>query len=74
MKGSFKLQDKQQQQKENPEVTPAACHICKKVIAGAYGQTWLGGRTVWSCGRQCEQKIHQLKIGENDELFAKNIC
>ncbi len=74
MKGGFKLQDRQQQQKENPQVAPQPCHICKKVIAGSYGQSWLGGKVVWSCSSKCEVKVHQLQQEERNEFFIKNIC
>jgi len=74
MKNGQSLNQLQQKNKENPEVAHTACYICNKLIAGAYGQTWIGGKTIWSCSRLCEQKVKQLKQGELDDFFAKNIC
>ena len=61
MKGGFKLHERQQEQKENPEVPPTPCHICTKVVGGAYGRTWLGDKLVWSCSGKCEKEVAKLK-------------
>jgi len=54
MKGSFKLQDVQQQKKQAEEevwVKPKNCLVCNKLIAGAYG-AWEHG---WTCSGHCER-------------------
>lgn len=44
-------------EEEKPWVTPQSCHVCGKVIAGAYGHTTLGDRVVWSCSASCEREV-----------------
>lgn len=42
-------------------VVPQPCHICKKVIAGAYGHTTLAEGVVWSCSSKCEKEMQHLR-------------
>jgi hypothetical protein len=66
MKGGQNLRDLQQERKESEGwVKPQPCHICQKVIPGAYGHTTLEAGVVWSCSKKCEQAVQQLKQGES---------
>lgn len=64
MKNGLKLHEWQKGQKEKEEekpwVTPQSCHVCGKVIAGAYGHTTLQ-EVVWSCSATCEKEVAKLR-------------
>lgn len=50
MKNSFKLQEAQQQAKENESwVKPAPCVICSKMLKGPYGRHVVDSKEVWTC-------------------------
>lgn len=58
MKGGVNLRELQQQKKEQEGwVVPRPCHVCGKVIPGAYGQTNLQMGVVWSCSSICEREV-----------------
>ncbi len=64
----FNLNEAQQHQREADElvwVKPEPCHICGKILKGAYGHTTLDCGTIWSCSKDCESKVQQLKGEEN---------
>jgi len=62
MKNSFNLHQKQERNKENPEVDPVNCHVCNKKIPGAYGWTDLFKvGVVASCSSRCESVMVELK-------------
>lgn len=62
------MQQKRQEKEDELWVKPQPCHICKKVIPGAYGHTTLSVGVVWSCSKSCEQQVQQLKQGERHEV------
>lgn len=41
-------------------VQPQSCHVCGKVIPGAYGFTTLE-KVVWSCSATCEKEVAKLR-------------
>jgi len=43
-------------------VRPRPCHICKKVIKGAYGHTLIGEEYEWSCSTECEKEMQHAKV------------
>lgn len=60
MKGGQNLRELQQQRKDKEEsdwVASRPCHVCKKVITGAYGWTLLQCGYVWSCSASCEREV-----------------
>ena len=69
MKGGQNLRDLQQQKKDAEGwVREQPCHICQKMLKGAYGHTTLACGTIWSCSGECEKKVQQLKQGESREV------
>ena len=72
MKGGQNLAVLQFDKKKKDEelwVLPKPCHICKKVIPGAYGHTTLNAGVVWSCSKSCEKQVQQLKESERHEVL-----
>ncbi len=60
MKGGQNLRDLQQKRKEEEGwVREQPCHICKKVLRGAYGHTNLAQGVVWSCSGTCEKEVQR---------------
>lgn len=59
------LQQRQSAKEEEMWVKPQPCHVCKKVISGAYGQSWIGGQLVWSCSGACEKEVQRMKGAYN---------
>ena len=47
--------------KEESWVSSQPCHICEKVLKGAYGHTTLEKGVVWSCSGVCEQEVQQQR-------------
>lgn len=71
MKGGQNLHALQADKKKKDDelwVVPRPCHICNKVIPGAYGHTTLNAGVVWSCSKSCETQVQQLKEGEKREV------
>lgn len=66
----MKLHEWQDKKKEEPWVLPQPCHVCKKVIKGAYGHSWIGENLVWSCSGACEKEVQRMK-GEHNALAAR---
>jgi hypothetical protein len=62
------LQQKKQEKEDELWVKPQLCHVCKKLIPGAYGHTTLNAGVVWSCSKSCETEVQQLKQGEKREV------
>lgn len=73
MKGGQNLRDLQSDKQKKDEeawVKPQPCHICAKVVKGAYGHTTLDEGPVWSCSKVCEKAVQQLKEGQRREVLA----
>lgn len=65
MKGGQNLRDLQQKKKdEEGWVKEQPCHICKKMLKGAYGHTTLLCGLIWSCSATCEKVVQSLRQGE----------
>jgi len=66
MRQSFKLQEKQEQKKEEDPnaIDTKCCIICDKVLAGAYGRSMVQDVEVWTCSKTCE-KLFQEDRNEN---------
>ena len=65
MKGGQNLRELQaKKQSEEGWVASQPCHICKKVLKGAYGHTTLNCGTVWSCSGVCELEVQRIRQGE----------
>ena len=65
MKGGQNLRELQQKKEESDGwVKPQPCHICNKMLKGAYGHTTLVVGTIWSCSGECEKQVQLLKQGE----------
>lgn len=41
-------------------VKPQPCHVCSKVVPGAYGHTTLQ-EVVWSCSAVCERAVQTMR-------------
>jgi len=41
-------------------VKPQPCHVCSKVVPGAYGHTTLQA-VVWSCSAVCERAVQTMR-------------
>lgn len=61
MKGGRNLRELQQEKDSEGWVKPQECHICKKMLKGAYGHTTLEVGVVWSCSKTCEVEVQRLK-------------
>lgn len=69
MKNGMKLHDWQNKNKpEEPSVPPVTCHICQKVVVGAYGWTDLNDNIVGSCSSKCEKAMAKLRETRYDAL------
>jgi hypothetical protein len=67
MKNSFKLHEHQEKKKlEEPSIPPVTCHICSKVVGGAYGWTELGDILAGSCSSRCESQMVILREKRHD--------
>ena len=62
MKGGQNLRELKQQKEDDASwVKPQPCHICSKMLAGAYGHTTLDCGVKWSCSATCEKEMQRLK-------------
>lgn len=62
MKNSFKLHEHQEKKKQEEfTIPPVTCHICKKVVGGAYGWTNFDDKLAGSCSGRCESQMAVLR-------------
>lgn len=72
MKGGQNLRELQQKREEAEGwVKPQPCHICKKMLKGAYGHTTLLCGLIWSCSGACEKVVQSLKLGESHDQVSR---
>lgn len=81
MKGAISLQEWQANQgSSKPKaksqtdgwVREQPCHICGKMLKGAYGFTDIG-KIVWSCSSSCEKGVQSLRREFYASLFDRNL-
>lgn len=57
--------------KAEKSIPEQPCFICQKMLKGAYGQTTLGERVVWSCSVSCEKEVQRQRKEYYASLFPR---